>query len=75
MDSTFSSLKLKLYLFYSINSYQRKDKKQLSVKYNKDGSSTGHPIYISGLAIERSSYSGKINPAEFCNILKQSKHF
>ena len=67
MDDKLSLLKIKLHLFYSTDANQRQDQRQLPVKDKKGGSSTGPPIYVSGLTIRINPYIRKINPAEFFN--------
>ena len=69
MDAKVSSLKLKLYLFSSADAEKQQDQKQLPVKENKDGSSTGPTTYVFGMTIRRIPYGDKINPSEFCKRL------
>ena len=75
MDDELSSLKLKLYLFSSVNTEQWQDQRQLPIEEKKDGSLTGLLIYISGLTIERNTYDGNINPPEFRERLGKAKQF
>ena len=75
MDDESSSLKLKLYLFSSVDAKQRQEQQQLPVKEKKAGSSTGRPTYASGLMIGRNPYNGKINHAEFSECLGKANQF
>ena len=72
-QDTFSSLKIKLYLFSSTDTNQRQDQIHITVKEKKGGGLTGPPTYTSGLTIEIITYGGIINPAEFCKSLDQEQ--
>ena len=75
MDDKSSLLKLKLYLFSSIDAEQRQEKRQLTAKEKKDRSLTGRTTYASGMTIGRNPYVGNIKPDEFSERLGKSKQF
>ena len=73
MDDNFYLLNTKLYLSSYTNDEQWQKQQQLTVEENKGGSSTGHPIYISGLVIGRNPYGGKRKAAGLFKRLDQAK--
>ena len=70
----YESSSLILYPLYSTKAEQCQDQRQTTVKEKKYGSLTGCPTYTDNLMIIRNAYSGKTNPAKFCNHLDQSKN-
>ena len=75
MDDESPSLKIKLYLFSSVDTDQQQGQRELPVGEKKYGRSTGLPIYISGLSLGKNTYVFSIKPDKSSERLGKAKHF
>ena len=75
MDEKFSSLKLKKKSPPLTTPSNDRTRNILKVEENKDGISTGHPIYISGMTIVINPYGGNINHVKLTKRLNKVNKF